>query len=135
MEIGDGIEKKKKSIKETLDELYKVTDEEIDRIILEQKIEDEEEKIKILKELMGYMSFEDYVNDHEKEFEKMDISDDFKMIMISESIYPQIDLNLLKKMSVIIDHFGLLTYIIKEEKGIKKEKGKVGGNDIEEKRI
>ncbi len=127
--------KKKKSIKETLDELYKVTDEEIDRIILEQKIEDEEEKIKILKELMGYMSFEDYVNDHEKEFEKMDISDDFKMIMISESIYPQIDLNLLKKMSVIIDHFGLLTYIIKEEKGIKKEKGKVGGNDIEEKRI
>ena len=70
--------------------MYKMTEEErIQKIntkaavCLEewmQKIEDEEEKLKILKELVGYKSFEDYVDDHEKEFEKIDISDDFKTI-------------------------------------------------------
>lgn len=114
---------KKKSIKEELDGLYGVTDEEIDSIILGQRIEDEEEKLKILKELVGYKSFEDYVNDHEKEFEKVDISDDFKMIIISESVYPEIDLNILKKMGIIVDHFGLTVYIVRKEEE-KKEKDK-----------
>lgn len=111
---------KKKSIKEELDKLYEVTDEEIDSIILGQRIEDEEEKLKILKELVGYKSFEDYVNGHEKEFEKVDISDDFKMIIISESVYPEIDLDILKKMGIIVDHFGLTVYIIRKE-DIKEE--------------
>ncbi len=114
---------KKKSIKEELDKLYGVTDEEIDGIILGQRIEDEEDKLKILKELVGYKSFEDYVNGHEKEFEKVDISDDFKMIFISESIYPEIDLSTLKKMGVIVDHFGLIVHIIRKEEE-KREKNK-----------
>jgi len=111
----------KKSIKEELDELYGVTDEEIDGIILGQRIEDEEEKLKILKELVIYKSFEDYVNDHEKEFEKVDITDDFKMIIIDESVYPEIDINILKKMGIIVDHFGLTVYITRKE-GIKEKK-------------
>lgn len=111
----------KKSIKKLLDELYGVTDEEINGIILGQRIEDEEEKLKILRELVGYKSFEDYVNDHEKEFEKVDISDDFKMIIISESIYPEIDLNILKKMGIIVDHFGLTVYIVRKEEEKEKE--------------
>lgn len=101
----------KKGIKKELDEIYGVTDEEIEGIILGQKIEDEEEKIKILKELTKYGSFEDYVNDHEKEFEKVDISDDFKMIMIDEDIYPGIDLGILKKIGIIVDHFGIMVNI------------------------
>jgi len=116
---------KKKSIKEELDRLYGVTDEDIDGLILGQKIEEEEEKLKILKELVGYKSFEDYVNDHDhdKEFEKVDISDDFKMIFISESIYPEIDLGILKKMGIIVDHFGLIVHIIrKEEERIEEKK-------------
>lgn len=111
----------KKSIKEELDKLYGVTDEEIDGIILWQRIEDEEEKLKILKELVRYKSFEDYVNDHEKEFDKVDITDDFKMIIIAESVYPEIDINILKKMGIIIDHFGLTAYITRKE-GIKEKK-------------
>jgi hypothetical protein len=110
----------KKSIKEELDELYGVTDEEIDNIILGQRIEDEEEKLKILKELTRYKSFEDYVNDHEKEFDKTDITDDFKMIIIDESIYPEIDINILKKIGVIVDHFGLIVHITRKE-GIKEK--------------
>ena len=120
----------KKSIKKLLDEIYGVTDEEIDSIILGQKIEDEEEKLKILKELVGYKSFEDYVNDHdhEKEFEKVDISDDFKMIIISENIYPEIDLRILKKMGIIVDHFGLTVYIVRKVEEKVEDK-------IEDKRI
>ncbi len=110
------MKRSKKSIKEELDKLYGVTDEEIDGIILGQRIEDEEEKLKILKELVGYKSFEDYVNDHEKEFGNVDISDDFKMIIISESVYPEIDIGILKKMGIIVDHFGLTVYIRKEGK-------------------
>jgi putative ribosome biogenesis GTPase RsgA len=112
----------KKCIMKILDELYNITDEEIDGIILGQKIEDEEDKLKILKELVGYRSFEDYVNGHEKEFEKVDISDDFKMIFISESIYPEIDLSILKKMGIIVDHFGLTVYILKKEEDLKEKK-------------
>lgn len=113
---------KKKSIKEELDKLYGVTDEDIDKIVLDQKIEEEEDKIKILKELVGYKSFEDYVNDHEKEFEKVDISDDFKMIIISESVYPEIDIGILKKMGIIVDHFGLIVHIIMKEKEKEEDK-------------
>lgn len=113
----------KKPIKKLLDELYGVTDEDIDKMILGQKIEDEEEKLKILKELVKYKSFEDYVNDHrnEKEFENIEVSDDFKMIIISEDIYPDIDINILKKMGIIIDHFGLLAYIIRKEEDKKED--------------
>ncbi len=118
------MEPKKRGIKKILDELYNVTDKDIDGLILGQKIEDEEEKLKILKELVGYKSFEDYVNDHEKEFEKVDISDDFKMIFISESIYPEIDLGILKKMGIIVDHFGLIVHIIRKEEEKEKEEDK-----------
>jgi hypothetical protein len=112
------MESKKKSIKKLLDEIYNVTEEELDGLILGQKIEEEELKIKVLKELVNYKSFEDYIKDHEKEFEMIDISDDFKMIMISDDVYPEIDLDMLKKMGVIVDHFGLMVYIssVKEKK-------------------
>lgn len=124
---------KKKSIKEELDEMHGVTDEEIDKIILEQKIEYEEEKLKILKELVGYKSFEDYVNDHDKEFEMVDISDDFKMIIIPDNVYPNIDLNILKKMGIIADHFGLLIYTPSDSNGdISKRFGEFG---IKEKEV
>lgn len=117
------MEPKKRGIKKILDELYNVTDEDIDGLILGQKIEEEEERLKILKELVGYKSFEDYVNDHEKEFDRIDISDDFKMIIISESIYPEIDIRILKKIGIIVDHFGLTVYIVhrEEEKREKEE--------------
>ncbi len=105
------MEQPKKPIKKLLDELYNVTDDELDGLILGQKIEEEEEKIKILKELAKYGSFEDYVKDHEKEFEKVDISDDFKMVMIAEDIYPGIDLGILKKIGIIVDHFGIMVCI------------------------
>lgn len=116
------MEPPKKSIKKLLDEIYGVTDEDIDKMILDQKIEDEEEKLKILKELVGYKSFEDYVNDHEKEFDNVDISDDFKMIIIPESVYPEIDIGILKKMGIIVDHFGLIVYITRKEEEIKEKK-------------
>lgn len=109
--IEKGTKNMKKGIKKELDEIYGVTDEDIDKIVLGQRIEEEEEKIKILKELAKYKSFEDYVKDHEKEFEKVEISDDFKMIMIAEDIYPGIDLDILKKIGIIVDHFGIMVYI------------------------
>jgi len=105
------MEPPKKPIKKLLDELYNVTDEDIDQIILGQKIEDEEEKVKILKELVGYKSFEDYVKDHEKEFDMIEITDDFKMIIIPGEKYPDISLDLIKKMGIIADHFSIFIYI------------------------
>ena len=101
-----------KPIKKILDEMYGVTDEDIRKIILEQKVEEEEEKVNILKELIKYKSFEDYVRDHKKEFEMVDISDDFSAIIISEEEYPNIHLDLLKKMRIIADHFGLFIHIV-----------------------
>lgn len=98
-------------IKEDLDKLYGVTDEEIDKIILDQKIESEEEKLEILKEIRKYKSFEDYVKDHEKEFDMVEITDDFKMIIISSVAYPDIHLDIIKKMGIIADHYGIFIYI------------------------
>lgn len=105
------MESSKKPIKKLLDELYNVTDEDIDQIILGQKIEDEEEKVKILKELVGYKSFEDYMKDHEKEFEHVDITDDFTMIIIPGDMYPDIPLDLIKRLGIVAEHFGLFIYI------------------------
>ena len=105
----------KKPIKKFADEAYGVTDEDIRKLILEQEIEEEEEKVKILKELIRYRSFEDYVRDHEKEFEMVDISDDFSSIIISDDEYENIDLDLLKKMRIIADHFGLMIHIVHQK--------------------
>ena len=104
-----------KPIKKILDELYGVTDEDIRKLILEQKIEEEEEKVKILKELIRYKSFEDYARDHEKEFEMVDINDDFSAIIISDDRYEYIDLGLLKKIGIIADHFGLMIHIVHQK--------------------
>lgn len=97
-------------IKEDLDKLYGVTEEEIDKIIFDQYIEDEEEKLKILKEIRKYKSFEDYVRNHEKDFDMVDITDDFKMIIISSAVYPNIKLDVIKKMGIIADHYGIFIY-------------------------
>ena len=114
----------KKPIKKLLDELYGVTDEEIDKIILGQKIEDEEKKVSILKELVGYKTFEDYVKDHEKEFEHMDISDDLTMIIIPWEKYPNINLDLIKRIGMVADHFGVFIYMesLEKEKITGREK-------------
>lgn len=122
-------------IKKDLDKFFGVTEEEIDQIILEQEIEDEEKKIKILKELVGYKSFEDYVNDHEEEFDCVEITDDFKMIIFSGEKYPDIPLDKIKKIRMVADHFGIFRYIeplvekfkdkekeMRNEKELKKEK-------------
>lgn len=98
-------------IKEDLDKLHGVTDEEIDKIILDQKIEDEEDKLEILKEIRKYKSFEDYVKDHEKDFDMVEITDDFKMIIISNTVYPNIHLDTIKKMGTIADHYGIFIYV------------------------
>lgn len=115
----------KKPIKKLLDELYGVTDEEIDKIILGQKIEDEEERVKILKELVGYKSFEDYVKDHEKEFGDIDISDDFKMVIIPGDKYPDIDFDIIKRIGIVVDHFGVLVFI----KSVSEKKGYIRYHD------
>lgn len=104
-----------KPIKKILDEMYGVTDEDIRKIILEQKIEEEEDKVKILKELIKYKSFEDYVMDHEKEFEMVDISDDFSSIIISDDKYEHINLDLIKKIGIIADHFGLMIHVVHQK--------------------
>jgi len=98
-------------IKEYLDKLYGVTDEEIDKIILDQKIEDEEEKIGVLKEIRNYKSFEDYVKDHEKDFNMVEITDDFSMIIIPNTVYPNIHIDTIKKMGTIADHYGIFIYV------------------------
>ena len=101
-----------KPIKKYADEVYGVTDEDIRKLILEQKIEEEEEKVKILKELVRYKSFEDYLRDHEKEFEMVVINDDFNAIIISDDRYENIDLDFLKKIGIIADHFGLFIHMV-----------------------
>ena len=98
-------------IKEDLDKLYDVTEEEIDGIILDKKIEDEEERLKILKEIRKYKSFEEYVKDHEGDFDFADITDDFKMIIISSDVYSNINLDVIKKIGTIADHYGIFVYV------------------------
>ncbi len=103
-------------IKEDLDRLYDVSDEEIDKIILEQKIDEEEIKLDILKEMIKYKSFENYVKDHEKDFDMMEITDDFKMIIIPREKYPNISLDMIKKVGVVADHYGIFIYVDKLDK-------------------
>lgn len=98
-------------IKEELDKLHGVTNEEIDNIILDQRIEDEEERLKVIKEVRKYKSFEDYVNSHEEDFSMVDITDDFKMIIISNAEYPNIPLDTIKKMGTIADHYCIFIYV------------------------
>lgn len=98
-------------IKEDLDKLYGVTDEEIDKIILDQQIEDEEERLEILKEIRKYKSFVDYIKDHEKDFDMVEITDDFKMIIIPSTEYPNIPLDTIKKIGIIADHYGIFIYV------------------------
>lgn len=112
-------------IKKDLDKIFGVTEEDIDQIILEQEIEDEEKKIKILKELVGYKSFEDYVNAHKEEFDIVEITDDFKMIIFSGEKYPDIPLDKIKKIRMIADHFGIFRYI-EPLKGAKEKELKNG---------
>ena len=102
---------KKEAIREQLDNMYGVTYEEIDKIILEQKIEDEKDRLNTLTELINYKSFENYVKDHPKEFEGINISDDFKIITVLDKNYPRINLPILKKIGIVTDHFGVLIYI------------------------
>ena len=98
-------------IKEDLDKLYNVTDEEIDQIILDQEIEDSEKRIEILKEMKKYKSFEDYVKAHEKDFDMVDISDDFTSIIISGEVYPNIHLDIIKKIGTIANHYGIFVQV------------------------
>lgn len=98
-------------IKEDLDKLYGVTNEEIDQIIFDQKIEDEEKKLEILKEMRKYKSFEDYVRHHESDFDLVEITDDFKQIIISGKEYPNINLDILKNIGTVADHYGIFIYI------------------------
>lgn len=95
-----------------------MTEEEINKIILEQKIEDEQERINTLKELVNYKSFEYYVKDHKKEFEGIEISDDFNVVNIDDKIYPKINLPLLKKIGVIANHYGILIYVKSSKKQV-----------------
>lgn len=124
---GEKVEEKI-GIKQQLDKTYGVTEEEIDRIIFEQKIEDVQERANILKELVGYKSFEDYVKtpDHKKEFEDIIIGDDFKTIVISNDKYPRINLPTLKKIGMVAEHFGVLIFIKSPQRQVirKTETGK-----------
>lgn len=102
---------KEQGIKEQLEKMYGITDEEIDNIILEQKIEDQEDRINILKELLNYKTFQGYVKDHNKEFENIEIDADFKFITILDKNYPRINIPILKKIGIVANHFGVLIRI------------------------
>ncbi len=121
-------------IKEELDKLYNVTEEDIDKIILEQKIEDEEKKLDILKELVEYKSFEDYVGHHEKDFDMVDITDDFSMIIIPGNVYINLHIDMIKKIGIIADHYGIFIYIgslirIENDQNDENDHRKIVGND------
>lgn len=115
-------EQGKTGIKEELDKMYGVTEEEINKMILDQKIESEQERLNILRDLTQYKSFEDYVKTHPKEFEGIEVSYDFRLITISDDIYPRINLPLLKKMGIVADHFRILIYIKTSKKEITGRK-------------
>ncbi len=107
-------------IKQQLDQMYGVTEEEIDRLILERKIEDEQERLKILLELQKYKSFEDYVKDekNKQELEGIETGTDFSTIIIADDKYPRINLPILKKIGIVADHFGILIYIKSSKKRV-----------------
>lgn len=124
--ISDKIEmigEMKLPIKQQLDNAYGITEEEIDSLILERKIEDEQERLKTLLELQKYKSFEDYVKDekHKQEFEGIDIGEDFCTITIADDKYPRINLPILKKIGVVVDRFGILIYIKSSKKKVARK--------------
>ena len=106
-------------IKKEMEKAYGVTEEEIDKIILEQTIQETEDRINTLKELTKYKSFEEYVKDHKNELEGIEVSPDFKSFIIADDIYPRINLPILKKLGIVADHFGILIYM-KSKKQIPK---------------
>ncbi len=108
-------------IKQQLDQMYGVTDAEIDRLILERKIEDEQERLKVLLELQKYKSFADYVKEHMQEFEGIEISPDLISITIADDKYPRINLPILKKIGIIVDHFDLIVYLKSSKKQIARK--------------
>ena len=112
--------KPKESIKEQLEKMYGITEEEIDKVLLEQKIEDEQDRINTLKELVNYTSFKDYIKDHNKEFEGVEIGEDFKTITILDKNYPRIHLPILKKIGIVADQFGILIYIKSSHRQVAK---------------
>lgn len=117
-------EMKPKGIKQELDKMYGVTEEEIDKLILEQKIEDEEDRVKALKEIQKCSSFEDYVKTHDKEFEGICVSEDCQSISISAETYPRIQLPLLKKIGIVTQHFNIPVYIEPSGKKIERKREK-----------
>lgn len=134
VEIKKGIEKPAEvkhpeviSLKEQINKLFGVTEEEINKLILEQKIEDEEERIKTLKELTIYKSFKEYVAAHEKEFELLEIGDNFQSITILDEKYPRINLPILKKIGIVAKHFGVLIYIKSKKAEMEKLQEKKDG--------
>ncbi len=98
-------------INEDLSKLHSVTEEEIDQIILDQKIEDEENKLGILKEIRKFKSFEDYVGGHEKDFDMVDITDDFKQIIILGDTYQSMNLETIKMIGIVADHYGIFVRV------------------------
>lgn len=108
-------------VKRQLDQIYGVTEEEIDKLILERKIEDEQERLKILLELQKYKSFADYIKEHTQEFEGIEISPDISSITIADDKYPRINLPILKKIGIVADHFDLIVYLKSSKKQIARK--------------
>ncbi len=98
-------------IKEGLDKLHNVTEEEIDQIILDQKIEDGENELGILKEIRKFKSFEDYVSGHEKDFDIVDITDDFEQIIISGDAYQSMSVETIKMIGIVANHYGIFVRV------------------------
>ncbi len=114
-------------VKQQVDKIYGVTEEEINKIIFGEKIEKTQERINILKELAGYKSLEEYVKGHTSEFEGIEVGYDNKLITISDDKYPRINLPVLKKIGLVADHFGVLIYIKSSKKQVSP---KVEEDDI-----
>ena len=110
-------------VKQQADKAYGVTEEEINKIILEQAIEITQEKIYIIKELTGYKSFEEYVKDekHKQEFDGIVVSPDFAAITIEDDKYPRINLQILKKIGIVADHFGMLIFLKSSKKQVARK--------------
>jgi DNA end-binding protein Ku len=121
---------KKIGIKQELDKMYGVTEEEINKLILEQKIEEEQERLITLKEIADYKTFEDYVKSHKEELEGIEIGEDFKSITISDDTYPRIKLPILKKIGIVANNYGILIYIKSTNKEITGKK--VTGEKVED---
>lgn len=119
--IGEGGMKKPEltvPVKQQVDKMYGVTEEEINKIIFGEKIEETQERVNILKELAGYKSLEEYVKGHTSEFEGIEVGYDNKLITISDDKYPRINLPVLKKIGIVADHFGVLIYLKSSKKQV-----------------